>query len=148
MPNSLQDVFPRLTAQNHRVTSPRDLNYNCVAWAMGITDRRWDPNSAEGYWPDGVPQDVAVDTFVTLFETLGFETCADSSLEAGHEKIAIYGQADEFRHVARQLESGTWTSKLGDFEDIEHDDLHSLMFSGYGSPLRFLRRTRHQADET
>lgn len=25
--------FPNLTADNHQVTSPRDVRYNCIAWA-------------------------------------------------------------------------------------------------------------------
>ena len=148
MPNGLQGKFPRLTAQNHEVTSPADLNYNCVSWAAHEDGRRWDPNPHEGYWPDDVARDVTVGTFVELFQALGFEVCADPSLEIGYEKIAIYGLADEFKHVARQLESGAWTSKLGDFEDIEHDDLSSLVSLSYGRPIRFLRRTRPQGDET
>ena len=140
MPNGFQDRFPRLTSQNHHVTSPQDSSYNCVAWAIRRTEDWWDPT--EGYWPDGVPKDVTVDAFVALFKTSGFEMCADSSFEVGYEKIAIYGKADEFSHVARQLESGSWTSKMGSLEDIEHDDLSSLVSRSYGRPLRFLRRAR------
>ena len=145
MPNDLQALFPRLTTRNHRVTSPQEVSYNCVSWAAGDSLRRWDPTPHDSFWPDGVTRDVTVEAFVELFQTLGFEPCQDSLLEVGYEKIAIYGLADAFTHVALQLESGAWTSKLGYLEDIEHDDLGSLVSSGYGRPTRFLRRQRTTA---
>ena len=77
-----------------------------------------------------------------LFRRLGFELCDNSQPEPGFEKIAVYGKAGEFKHVARLLESGNWTSKLGTLEDIEHDDLESIADDSYGRPLRFLRRAR------
>jgi hypothetical protein len=36
--------------------------------------------------------------------------------------IAFFVDGDgQLAHAARQLQSGRWTSKLGDLEDIEHD---------------------------
>lgn len=124
MPNDLRTWFPKLDARNHRITSREDPGYNCVAWATCDSTRWWD--HVCGYWPDGVTQDSSVEAYVDLFRELGFEESANSEPEP----------------VARLLESGNWTSKLGVLEDIEHDDLDSLADGSYGRPFMFLRRAR------
>jgi len=43
-------------------------------------------------------------------------------------------------HVARQLPSGRWSSKLGALQDIEHD-LHDLEGTEYGSVVLVMKRT-------
>ena len=35
--------FPRLTPENHRVTSPAAIDYNCIAWAAGDAESWWQP---------------------------------------------------------------------------------------------------------
>jgi hypothetical protein len=42
------DNFPRLTADNHRNTSPATAAYNCIAWSVGDVTRWWQPGL---YWP-------------------------------------------------------------------------------------------------
>ncbi len=80
------------------------------------------------------------------YETLGFHLCFSTALEAGAEKIAIYGREGPNgitipTHAARQLASGEWTSKLGDHEDIKHRDLSDV--NGlYGEPVIYMER-RH-----
>lgn len=44
----LFDLFPNLTADNHEITSPKTIKYNCIAWAARNTDRWWQPGV---YWP-------------------------------------------------------------------------------------------------
>ncbi|MCY4030370.1 MAG: hypothetical protein OXH75_29165 [Acidobacteria bacterium] len=147
MANDLRALFPKLDAQNHRITSQEDPRYNCVAWAARDSSRWWD--HLYGYWPDGVPRDPAIEAYVELFQRLGFESCNSPEIEPGFEKVALFGKAGEFTHVARALESGGWTSKLGRLEDIEHDSLDSLADDAddsYGQPLVFLRRA--QANRT
>jgi Asp-tRNA(Asn)/Glu-tRNA(Gln) amidotransferase B subunit len=57
------------------------------------------------------------------------------------EKIALFvGLDKEVTHAARQLPSGAWTSKLGDWEDIEHKTLSGLESACYGRVARILRR--------
>ena len=59
---------------------------------------------------------------MAVFRSLGFVMRDDGDHEIGLEKIALYAtDDDEYTHVARQLPSGKWTSKLGGLEDIEHD---------------------------
>ena len=137
MPNDLTSWFPKLNARNHRITSREDSGYNCVAWAACDSTRWWD--HLHGYWPDGVTRAGSVDAYVELFRVLGFEVSDGSKLEPGFEKIALYAKNGEFTHVARLLESGNWTSKLGTLEDIEHNDLESLASDSYGRPAVFLR---------
>ncbi len=141
MANPLTELFPKLKGGNHRVTSPRDCAYNCVAWAAGKTDAWWD--HLFGYWPNNASRDGSIAAYADMFASLGFELCATPQYEQGFEKIAIYGgDGGQFTHVARQLSSGLWTSKLGSLEDIEHHDLASISVPDYGRPVRFLRRPK------
>lgn len=80
---------------------------------------------------------------VRFFQSFGFQA-ADSGVEPGFEKIAIYGKPSsyEFTHVACQQADGTWSSKLGIGRDISHDDLDCLagdVLDEYGSVLVFMK---------
>jgi hypothetical protein len=58
---SWADDFPRLTAQNHRSTSPATPDYNCVAWAAGDLEHWWQPGV---YWlPPDWPHDGGSGSF-------------------------------------------------------------------------------------
>jgi len=111
--------------------------YNCLSWAGGETRRKWWPDPTNiGYWPKGVPRIETLDAFVSAYGTLGYGKCENDSLEPGFEKIALftkrYPDGTRPTHAARQLPSGRWTSKLGDCEDIEHEDLEVLHGPAYG----------------
>ena len=85
-------------------------------------------------WPSDLPVphgEEDLDAFIALFERWGFRRCADASLEAGYLKIAIYEVNGCFQHVAKQLPSGRWSSKLGRSFDVRHDELEEL----YDAPL-------------
>ena len=78
-----------------------------------------------------------------MFEEQGFSVCDRWDMEDGFEKIALYANvADEFTHVASQRLSGRWSSKLGGWEDIEHEHLAALEGGPYGSPRAVMRRER------
>ena len=114
--------LPGLDGTTFAVTSPRTPRYNCIAWALGESHRSWDPSEDSGdYWPENLPADTRIDTFESLFATHGFVRCADGRQEQNVEKIALFADEDGFTHVARQLATGLWTSKLGACEDIEHE---------------------------
>src|SRR5262245_55040082 len=106
-------IFPNL--RNYQQTSHATPAYNCVAWAAEDTQRFWWPNpSPPYYWPPGMPREATEARFVEVFRTLGYEPCSDGSLEVGWQKVVIY--TDVFgapTHMARQLNTGLWTSKLG-----------------------------------
>ena len=118
--------------------------YNCFAWAAAITNARWEPDPLfQYYWPDNIAREYTLDALVEAYRSVGFETCTDESSEPGFEKIAIYTNSGEPTHATRQLENGNWTTKFGDFEDVEHLDLDCLEGPLYGRLTRvFMRRAR------
>lgn len=133
--------FPRLTADNHRVTSPPDDIDNCIAWAAGDAAQWWQPGTPY-YWPvPGWPKDDAgMGGLVLAFAALGYVECEDASHEPGWEKVALYGTGLFWKHAARQLSSGKWTSKLGGNVDIEHDTLEAVSGGLYGEVMQIMRR--------
>jgi hypothetical protein len=82
--------FPRLTVLNHKVTSPPDLEYNCIAWAAGDAKQWWQPGS---YWPvEASTDDCGLGVLERLFASFGYSDCGmDATLESGFEKVALYG---------------------------------------------------------
>jgi hypothetical protein len=133
--------FPGLSV-GYTITSNATPDYNCIAWAAGNTDRWWWP-AHDGFWPRRVIRQETLAAFVQAYETLGYEVCPDGSVEVGFEKIAIYADAGGHpTHAARQLQTGRWTSKLGESVDIEHLDADAVNGSLYGAPQRFMGRPR------
>ena len=136
----LEALFPALAASQYSVTSPQDRRYNCIAWSAGNVRAWWWP-APGGYWPPGLPRALSVESFVRLFGSLGYAICDDDVVEEGFEKVALYVGADGMpSHVARQLPSGSWTSKLGRLEDIEHASPDGVCGDQYGSVGRIFRR--------
>ena len=112
---------------------------------MGDRGHSWDPllTGFRGvyYWPPGARRDDSMDAWTEVFALFGYQECADESLEPGHEKLAIYADAAGMpQHVAKQLTSGAWSSKLGQEEDIEHSELRAISDGEYGAVVRVLRR--------
>ncbi len=138
-----EDDFPNLNNTTWSLESDWTSEYNCIAYAADDTRNWWWP--ARGYyWPDGVPRRATLENFILAFQTLGYELADDDQLEPGFEKVAIY--VDDYgrpTHAAKQTESGSWISKLGDFEDIEHGTLQGLEDSDYGHAVRYLKRPRY-----
>ena len=127
------------------VTSLETPDYNCIAWAAEEDDRFWWPDPLnQAYWPVVVLREVTLAAFVAAYRTLGYEPCQDGRVEQGFQKIAIYANNGVPTHAARQLPSGAWTSKLGQWVDIEHDTPERVAAfprcSGYGRPVQFMKR--------
>jgi len=146
--------FPRLRRGDYRVTSCETTGYNCIAHAAGKNDNWWWPVDAhvEGvHWPVGIEPEETMEAFVRAYGTQGYAICAARDLEDGLEKIAVYVDADGTpTHAARQLPNGSWTSKLGDWEDIQHQTLEALETGedeahqglAYGKVAVFMARPR------
>lgn len=140
--------FPFLNELNCAETSRFMRRYNCIAWAAGDTTRKWWPDFARiGYWPPGAPREETIAAFMDAFATLGYQICFDERFEDGIEKVALYGTQEPDgtilpTHAARQLESGKWTSKLGDFEDISHETVNDVSGPVYGRMVCCLARPR------
>ena len=139
----LASIFPNLSQDNHQVTSDETTLYNCVAWATG-ENTSW----VDFYLtPEGeIADDQSSASYIEYFRGKGFEVCDDGGFQPDLEKIALYeNRRHEFTHVALQLANGHWTSKLGDWEDIEHFTLESLEGTGkdtYGSAVVYMCRPR------
>jgi len=136
--------FPNLdsTPVSFAITSEATGQYNCIAWAMGDPGRWWWP-SPVSYWPQGCPMEVTIHSFGATFEALGYSDCPDGRKEEDFEKVALYARGDEPTHVARQLPSGEWTSKIGANVDIEHK-LEDLEGPLYGKVVAHFRRIRNR----
>jgi len=136
-------LFPELKLSRCRITSAPTPSYNCFAWAGGDTRNWWQPLALGGYyWPPEIPNELTLENLVAVYARLGYLRCDSAELEPAVEKIAIYVQADGTpAHAARQTDSGAWTSKLGELEDVEHPTLGSLK-SFYGEIRQVLKRPR------
>lgn len=131
--------FPSLNKGNFSVKSPVDVGYNCIAWAAGENDRRWD--IVPGYhWPDGVPREQSVEALIAALQTVGYVECEDNRPEKNHEKVALYSKETMWTHVARLLPNRRWTSKIGSDTDIEHRTLESLNGEQYGKVVKYMKR--------
>jgi len=140
---TLECVFPGLKGTKYKVTSEATERYNCIAWAARDSSNWWWPDAQQWfYWPEGAPREATIEAFVEAFRLQGFEVCEDDSFEVGKEKVAIFAIDKTPKHAARQLEDGTWTSKLGPDVDVMHFKLNDISGSIYGIPVRILRRPR------
>ena len=124
-------IFPNL--QNYRICSDPTINYNCIAWAAGDTEKWWWPDIQNlKYWPPNIPRNETIDAFIKAFEKLGYSVCDNSDFQNGFEKIAIYANSQrKAKHAAKQITNGLWISKLGKEHDIEHR-LNELEGDKYG----------------
>ena len=72
---------------------------------------------------------------------LGYEVCENGVLEQGFEKVAIYVDTRSVpTHMARQLDNGNWTSKLGQSFDIRHDAPDNLDGDNYGATAVYMKK--------
>ena len=145
LPVRIREWFPLLDPAETELTSPQDGFYNCFAHAAGDNTHWWQPLARQSvYWPPGVPLKPTLDAYQEAFGTIGYVPCANGDLEIDVEKIAIFvDERDLPIHAARQLVDGSWTSKLGDFEDIRHRlDQLTGPEPAYGRIAAFMSRQR------
>lgn len=136
----IEKAFPNLAKDGFLIKSPKSIKYNCIAWAVGVDRVPWWP--IDGYWPDKIPRNESLTSFIKLFVTLGYKICKSDKHERGFEKIAIYADTNKkVKHAARQSSSGKWTSKLGQSEDIEHT-LDGLVGLLYGSVKVIMKKRK------
>jgi hypothetical protein len=132
--------FPNLD-DSFQVTSWPGEHYNCIAWAAEDAWRWWWPDiDSEAFWPHGLDRDETIPGFVAAFATLGYAPCISHELEVGYEKVVIFAIGTRVKHMSRQLPSGAWTSKLGDWWDIGHSEVDEVRATHYGRRIQILRR--------
>lgn len=142
VPDWIIQTFPYAVIDPADPISPKDGEYNCIAYAAGDTTQWWD-DTPWRYWPPGVPKDWSLAGLHTLFASLGYVPCGDKDqLEPGFEKVVFYTQDNgDFQHAAWQRADGRWKSKLGRGEDVIHDDPFCLS-EEYGWPVACMKRPR------
>ena len=155
---NIKQRLPGLEASEYQVTSDATSEYNCVAWAVGEDDRWWSHEVHDEYfWPDRAPRSESVESYQAMFALYGFAECDNGDLERSIEKIALFADEGRFKHVARQLDSGRWTSKIGEDCDIEHelealrswpDTWPRYRSYRYGEVVAYMQRPREDGEET
>jgi hypothetical protein len=143
MTDPLLELFPLLARAGYQITSPRNEDYNCIAWAAGDDKICWWPvplHVKDVFWPAGATRAETLGAFREAFATLSYVECDAADMEPDFEKIALFADANGMPlHAARQLPEGRWTSKLGELEDIEHA-LHDLEGEAYGTVVLLMKR--------
>jgi hypothetical protein len=134
----LYDDFPSLRDHPFTVTSQTTEDYNCFTHAVGRADV-WSWPEGWSLWLPGVPREDTIASLVAGFRLFGFVSCETGECEPGIEKVCVYAKEGTPQHVARQLASGEWTSKLGRGLDITHS-LAGLAGQLYGGPVAFMKR--------
>lgn len=135
----LVELCPGLTDDNHKISSPATFRYNCIAWAAGVATKKWGDQKPY-FSPKEVSRGADVQSLIGLFEWLGYKPCDGGCLEPGIERVALYALDGNWTHAARQRSDGTWTSKLGDFEDIDHRTPEAVAGADYGEIAAFMKR--------
>src|ERR1035437_2064766 len=133
----IKRYFPNLIqGKNFEFTSGQTDEYNCVAWATELT-ADW----VQFIYDEIGNYDNNVQKYIKYFTELGFIKTENSQFVKDVQKIAIYANENkDFVHVARQLNNGKWTSKLGEWEDIEHTTLEVLAGDSYGNPYIIMEK--------
>lgn len=140
----LEREFPKLNSTGgYEITSCRDDNYNCTAWAADDTTNWWEHTRRPGvYWPP-VLNDGSIDALIAAFAWIGYSCCTNGDAEWGYEKIALFATPppnSEWTHAAKRLSDGRWSSKCGNLHDIAHRSLEGVNCAEYGTPVQFMRR--------
>ena len=113
--------FPGSLTSPFLVTSPQSRAYNCIAYAYGDLSRAYWP-SKTFYWPNHIVRSEHLNSFIDLFNSIGYVLCDNGILEPGFEKVAIFGlNQNTTKHAAKQLLTGQWSSKLGANYDVSHN---------------------------
>lgn len=141
-------ICPQLKIDDFEIIGGATTKYNCVASSLGDYGRWWEPTPGDlYYWPDDANRDYSVESYVKMFEAQGFTECVSRVNEDGFEKIAIYSDGDgQFTHVAALRQSRRWSSKLGDWETIEHGSLECLEGEAYGLISKIMKRPTKNAE--
>ena len=144
----LISIFPGLAGDDKfRITSPKTVSYNCIAWAMGF-DARWVANTAFPgldaqfrfvWWPDGVEVSQRPEALIAAFASLGFELTDNRGYEPGFDKAVLYSDGNKWTHASRLLADDMEHSKFGALWDACHG-CDKFSGSDYGTPYAYMRR--------
>ena len=94
------------------------------------------------YWPSKELMEPSIQNFIDAFRLKGYEVCDGYQHEDGYQKVALYAlpNSNMCTHAARELRNGFWTSKLGEWQDIQHGDPTTIENNNYGNVRCILKR--------
>ena len=148
----LKGIFTGLRRDNRFVpTSNKDENYNCIAWAMRLSDRWVDTQKTAGHWwPSVITQDSYTrQGLIDAFKALKFKVTTSPKPEKGYDKVALYYNpyTNCWSHAARVLEEHLYHSKVGGLWDIHHSDGNVMHFNDpkitYGYVYCYVKRPKY-----
>ena len=136
----LAKAFPRLSGESFEIVAQPSIQYNCIAYAAGDTDKWWD-HTEDNYWPVSATRSDRIESLKEVFGRLGFEQCQDGRIENGFQKVSLYERQGAWTHAALQMPDGSWRSKMGRGPVIEHLSPESLSGGEYGEATVYMRRS-------
>jgi hypothetical protein len=117
--------FPNL--RNFHITAPASVNYNCIAWSVGITNQ-W-------IWPGNT---VAV--FDKFYKSHGWKPSANGRREYQKRKVALWADTSGCTHGSRETYDCDWhESKCGSAERIMHDKFQ-MQGGFYGKIIKYYEK--------
>jgi len=140
-------IFPNLIDDSFELTSEDTVEYNCAAWVVGWKKKIIDSYSY--WWPEDIKRTHTVDSYAEVYKKyFGFDFCNNGDYEIGFDKIVLFADDDNmFKHAALRINEKLWTSKMGDYEDIEHGNLKSVSDGDYGKPVIFMKRKSNEQNQ-
>lgn len=138
--------FPNLQSDCHfEILSEATPEYNCIAWAMGYTDRWIDTDTAPGHWwPSGAKRDNKNSSLISAFEQQGFVLCDDAHFEEEYDKVVLYGADGFWTHASRVVSEDSEHSKFGGTWDGTHG--HNMFHDTiYGDAFAYMKRPKRHA---
>ncbi len=144
------DAFgdPLKNDKNFKLLSPFSFQYNCIAFALGMTDRWVDHENIPWHWWPPVEKGAKIEHLIKAFNFFGFEECGmDDTIDELYDKVALYQTDDQWTHAARIVKRGILHSKFGE----SYDGIHSsgnVLHLQYGKICLIMRRLKSAAHLT
>lgn len=102
---------------------------------------RWPDAFGQYYWQPESSRSASVEALIVAYGMLGYLPCTDARTGQGFKKLAVCADArGKPAHAPRQLPSNQWTSKLGSWENIEHNTFDRPIGDNYSKVEHILRR--------
>ena len=120
--NELIREFPQLGGDKHfEIKSDENVVYNCIAWAMGVSNCWVDYYLVPGHWwPSGVARENTPEALIAAFQAVGFTIMDDYSYDGSIDKVVLYKVGNKWTHASRLLGEGVEYSKFGPRWDATH----------------------------
>lgn len=144
--------FPNLRNDPYfHIKSEETDTYNCIAWAMGTSERWVSPkaNTPGYWWPDGVDMDTKKESLIAAFKAVGFSMANDNKIEEGYDKVVLFAKGDDWKHAARIIDDEVEYSKFGQGWDATHGH-NVLSGASYGYEYAYMKRpieSRHLTED-